>query len=119
MRHKGPVKAILQFAGENAAALESEYGRIAKQSVAAIVRAIVADWRAKARTSSSASPRSTWRISFTTDPSGKGTINVLDSSSLINQPRLYSAFMLYLLSELFEVLPEVGDMDKPRVVFFS
>ena len=55
---------------------------------------------------------------FTTDPSGKGTINVLDSSSLINQPRLYSAFMLYLLSELFEVLPEVGDMDKPRVVFF-
>ena len=50
-------------------------------------------------------------------PFRQGTINVLDSSSLINQPRLYSAFMLYLLSELFEVLPEVGDMDKPGSCF--
>lgn len=111
------LKAILQFAGENAAALESEYGRIAKQSVAAIVRAIVA-LEGEGADQFFGEPAINVADFFTTDPSGKGTINVLDSSSLINQPRLYSAFMLYLLSELFEVLPEVGDMDKPRVVFF-
>ena len=74
------LKAILQFASENAAALESEYGRIAnsrwRPSCAPSSR-----WRAKARTSSSASPRSTWRISSRPDPSGKGTINVLDSAA--------------------------------------
>ena len=111
------LKAILQFASENAAALESEYGRIAKQSVAAIVRAIVA-LEGEGADQFFGEPAINVADFFTTDPSGKGTINVLDSSSLINQPRLYSAFMLYLLSELFEVLPEVGDMDKPRVVFF-
>lgn len=111
------LKAILQFASENAAALESEYGRIAKQSVAAIVRAIVA-LEGEGADRFFGEPAINVADFFTTDPSGKGTINVLDSSSLINQPRLYSAFMLYLLSELFEVLPEVGDMDKPRVVFF-
>ena len=111
------LKAILQFASENAAALESEYGRIAKQSVAAIVRAIVA-LEGEGADRFFGEPAINVADFFTTDPSGKGSINVLDSSSLINQPRLYSAFMLYLLSELFEVLPEVGDMDKPRVVFF-
>ena len=111
------LKAILQFASENAAALESEYGRIAKQSVAAIVRAIVA-LEGEGADQFFGEPAINVADFFTTDPSGKGTINVLDSSSLINQPRLYSAFMLYLLSELFEVLPEVGDMDKPRSCFF-
>ena len=111
------LKAILQFASENAAELETEYGHIAKQSVAAIVRAIVA-LEGEGADQFFGEPAINVADFFTTDPSGKGTINVLDSSSLINQPRLYSAFMLYLLSELFEVLPEVGDMDKPRVVFF-
>lgn len=111
------LKAILQFASENAAELETEYGHIAKQSVAAIVRAIVA-LEGEGADQFFSEPAINVADFFTTDPSGKGTINVLDSSSLINKPRLYSAFMLYLLSELFEVLPEVGDLDKPRVVFF-
>ena len=111
------LKAILQFASENAAELETEYGHIAKQSVAAIVRAIAA-LEGEGADQFFSEPAINVADFFTTDPSGKGTINVLDSSSLINKPRLYSAFMLYLLSELFEVLPEVGDLDKPRVVFF-
>ena len=111
------LKAILQFASENAADLEADYGRIAKQSVAAIVRAIVA-LEGEGADRFFGEPAINVADLFTADASGKGTINVLDSSSLINKPRLYSAFMLYLLSELFEVLPEVGDLDKPRVVFF-
>ena len=55
---------------------------------------------------------------FTFGDMGKGMINILDSSSLINNTKLYSTFLLYLLSELFERLPEVGDMDKPKMVFF-
>ena len=55
---------------------------------------------------------------FSTGPEGRGVINILDSSSLINDPTLYSMFMLYLLSELFETLPEVGDQAKPKLVFF-
>lgn len=110
------LKAILQFASENAAAPESEYGRIAKQSVAAIVRAIVA-LEGEGADQFFGEPAINVADFFTTDPSGKGTINVLDSSSLINQPRLYSAFMLYLLSELFEVLPEVGIWTSPGSCF--
>ena len=55
---------------------------------------------------------------FSTGPEGRGVINILDSSSLINDPTLYSMFMMYLLSELFESLPEVGDQAKPKFVFF-
>jgi DNA helicase HerA-like ATPase len=55
---------------------------------------------------------------FSTGPEGRGVINILDSSSLINDPTLYSMFMMYLLSELFETLPEVGDQAKPKFVFF-
>ena len=80
------LKAILQFASENAAALESEYGRIAKQSVAYIVRAIVA-LEGEGADQFFGEPAINVADFFTTDPSGKGTINVLDSSSLINQPR--------------------------------
>lgn len=94
-----------------------EYGRIAKQSVSAIVRAVVA-LEAEGGDIFFGEPALNIADLFTTDTEGRGTINILDSSSLINNPRLYSAFMLYLLAELFETLPEVGDADKPRIVFF-
>lgn len=111
------LKALLQYAGENAQEFEMEYGRIAKQSVSAIVRAVVA-LEAEGGDIFFGEPALNIADLFTTDAEGRGTINILDSSSLINNPKLYSAFMLYLLAELFETLPEVGDADKPRIVFF-
>lgn len=111
------LKAMLQYAAENSKEFELEYGRIAKQSVSAIVRAVVA-LEAEGGDIFFGEPALNVADFFATDTSGMGTINILDSSSLINKPRLYSAFMLYLLSELFEVMPEVGDPEKPRIVFF-
>ena len=111
------LKAILSYVSENASDFELDYGHIAKQSVAAIVRAVVA---LESEDGDIFFGEPAFNVSdfFVTDISGRGTINILDSSSLINKPRLYSAFMLYLLSELFEIMPEVGDMEKPRIVFF-
>ena len=111
------LKAILQYASEKSDEYEMEYGHIAKQSVSAIVRAIVA-LEAEGGDVFFGEPALNVSDFFTTDISGKGMINILDSSSLINHPRLYSAFMLYLLSELFEIMPEIGDPEKPRIVFF-
>ena len=111
------LKAILQYASEKSDEYELEYGHIAKQSVSAIVRAIVA-LEAEGADVFFGEPALNVADFFTTDVSGKGMINILDSSSLINHPRLYSAFMLYLLSELFEIMPEIGDPEKPRIVFF-
>ena len=111
------LKAILSYVSENASDFELDYGHIAKQSVAAIVRAVVA-LESEGGDIFFGEPAFNVSDFFVTDISGRGTINILDSSSLINKPRLYSAFMLYLLSELFEIMPEVGDMEKPRIVFF-
>ena len=111
------LKAILQYASEKSDEYEMEYGHIAKQSVSAIVRAIVA-LEADGGDIFFGEPALNVSDFFTTDIGGKGMINILDSSSLISHPRLYSAFMLYLLSELFEIMPEIGDPEKPRIVFF-
>lgn len=111
------LKAILQYASEKSDEYELEYGRIAKASVTAIVRAIVA-LEAEGGDQFFGEPAINVSDFFTTDVNGKGQINILDSSSLINKPKLYSAFMLYLLSELFEIMPEIGDPEKPRIVFF-
>ncbi len=111
------LKALLQYASDNCDKLSKEYGNITKASVAAIIRNVVA-------LEASGGDR------FFTDPAinivdffgnamnGKGTINLLDSRKLASDTTLYGAFLLYLLSELFTTLPEVGDLDKPRMVFF-
>ena len=70
------------------------------------------------RQRSSASRRSNWPTCMRTDLNGRGIINILAADQLILKPRLYSSFLLWLLSELFENLPEVGDLDKPKLVFF-
>lgn len=111
------LKAMLNYVSENGDEFKAEYGNIAPQSVAAIVRSIVA-LESEGADIFFGEPAIAVSDLFSNDTIGKGMINILDSSSLINKPRLYSAFMLYLLSELFEVLPEVGDLDKPRIVFF-
>lgn len=111
------LKAALNFAYENASDLEMEYGHIAKASVSTIIRAIVA-LEAEGADKFFGEPAIDIKDFFVTGTDGMGMINILDSESLINQPRLYSAFLLFLLSELFEVLPEVGDPEKPKMVFF-
>lgn len=111
------LKAVLNYAYENSASLEMDYGHIAKASVSAIIRSIVSI-EAEGADHFFGEPAIDIKDFFIKTADGYGMINVLDSESLINKPRLYSAFMLFLLSELFEVLPEVGDPEKPKMVFF-
>lgn len=111
------LKAILNHISENHKAFEEDYGKIAPVSIAAMVREVVA-LEMKGAEQFFGEPAINIRDFFSTGPEGRGVINVLDSSSLINDPTLYSMFMLYLLSELFETLPEVGDQAKPKLVFF-
>ncbi len=111
------LKAALNYAGENQDKYKADYGAIAKNSVSAIIRAIVAleDKGASDFFGEPALDINDW---IATDGDGRGYINILDSQSLINDGMLYSTFMLWLLSELFEIMPEVGDQEKPRLVFF-
>lgn len=111
------LKAILQYASDNAEELSREYGNITKQSVAAIIRNVVA-LEAAGGDAYFTEPALNIVDFFTKNLDGRGTINILDATKLATDPTLYSAFLLYLLSELFETLPEVGDLDKPRMVFF-
>ena len=112
------LKAMLQYVSDNNAELASEYGNIAKQSVAAILRNVVALEAAGGEEffGEPALNLSDWFIG--SDMSGRGSINILDCRQLVHDTTLYSTFLLWMLSELFETLPEVGDMEKPRMVFF-
>lgn len=110
------LKSMLAFASEHAAELAADYGKISSASIGVITRALVALEMAGGDVffGEPALNITDWL----SQDSGKGIINILDSSSLINNGQLYSTFMMWLLSELFETLPEVGDMDKPKMVFF-
>ena len=111
------LKAMLNYVSENNKEFEAEYGKMSPTSIAAIVRALVALEVAGGDKffGETALNITDW---FTYGSNGKGMINILDSESLINNGKLYSTFLLWLLSELFERLPEVGDLDKPKMVFF-
>ena len=111
------MKAMLQYAADHSDDFKMDYGLIPQQSASAIIRAIVA-LEAEGADKFFGEPAIDIRDFFLTAPDGRGIVNILDAETLINRPRLYSAFMLYLLSELFEVLPEVGDPEKPKMVFF-
>ena len=111
------LKAMLNYVSENNSEFEAQYGKMSPQSIAAIVRALVA-LEVAGGDKFFGEPAVNIMDFFTFGDMGKGMINILDSSSLINNTKLYSTFLLYLLSELFERLPEVGDMDKPKMVFF-
>ncbi len=110
------LKAMLNFVSENNKEFEGQYGKMSPTSIAAIIRALTALEMAGAD-QFFGEPALNIMDLFSQDM-GKGMINVIDSSSLINNTKLYSTFLLYLLSELFERLPEVGDMPKPKMVFF-
>lgn len=110
------LRAMLKFVGENAKTFQLEYGNISVASVGAIQRALLAleNEGASKLFGEPALNLEDWLQ--TRD--GRGVINVLNSEKLINSPKMYSAFLLWLMAELFENLPEVGDPDKPKFVMF-
>ena len=111
------LKAMLNFVSEHTKEFEADYGKMSPTSLSAIVRAVVAleTEGGEKFFSEPALDLADW---LATDENGRGRIQILDSSSLINNTKMYSTFLLWLLSELFERLPEVGDPEKPKMVFF-
>jgi DNA helicase HerA-like ATPase len=111
------LRALLNYVSENAAEFSSRYGNISRQSVAAIQRRLLV-LEDEGAAGFFGEPALELMDLRRTDMTGRGIINVLDSRELINRPRLYATFLLWLLSELFEELPEVGDPERPTLVFF-
>lgn len=111
------LRAMLQYVSENAKELSQYYGNITKQSVSAILRSLLTleDAGGDKFFGEPAMDVKDW---MTTSYDGKGFINILHCEQLFQSPVLYSTFMLWLLSELYETLPEVGDLEKPKMVFF-
>lgn len=110
------LKSMLQYVAENSAEYSAQYGNIAKASINAILRGVVA-LESKGGEQFFGEPALNIADWFVTE-GGKGAINILDCRSLMTDPSLYSTFLLWMLSELFETLPEIGDPRKPRMVFF-
>ena len=111
------LRSLLAYVGENADRIGREVGNVAPASVAAIQRALL-QLEQQGGAAFFGEPALRLEDMMRTGLDGRGQVNVLDSTRLMNSPRLYAAFLLWLLSELFEQLPEVGDPDKPRLVFF-
>ena len=111
------LRAMLTYVGEHAKEFELEYGRVSSQSVGAILRALIAveDQGGDVFFGEPALDLADW---FACDEAGRGYVNLLNAAQLITSPQVYALFLLWMLSELFETLPEVGDGDKPRFVFF-
>ncbi|MGE4241046.1 helicase HerA-like C-terminal domain-containing protein [Ramlibacter sp.] len=111
------LRAMLQHVGENAKEFTTEYGNISAASVGAIQRGLL-QIEAQGGDRFFGEPMLNIQDMIQTDASGKGVVNILAADRLLNSPRLYATFLLWMLSELFEQLPEVGDLDKPKLVFF-
>ena len=111
------LRAMLAHVADNAADLSTTYGNVSKSSVGAIQRRLLVLERQGA-THLFGEPALELTDFMRTDLQGRGYINLLSGERLIQNPRLYATFLLWLLSELFEELPEVGDPEKPRLVFF-
>ena len=111
------IKAMLNYIYDNQKELETEYGHMAKQSITAIIRSIAA-LEAEGGEKFFGEPAIDISDFIRLSEDGQGYINILDAKALMNKPKLYSAFLLFLLSELFEELPEVGDPEKPKMVVF-
>lgn len=111
------LRSMLQYVGDNAAQFNTEYGRVSTASVGAIQRGIL-ELQNQGAEMFFGEPALNVEDFIQTDSKGKGQVNILAADALINSPKLYATFLLWLLSELFEILPEVGDLDKPKIVFF-
>lgn len=111
------LKAMLNYVAEHRAEYTLNYGTVSPQSAGAIQRALLA-LESQGGDIFFGEPALNIMDWVTTDDSGRGMINILDSTELVQAPLLYATFMLWMLTELFEKLPEVGDGDKPKLVFF-
>ena len=111
------LRAMLTYLSENAEDVGKQYGLVTPQSIAALQRKLL-QLEMDGAERFFGEPAFKLEELLRTRPDGKGTINVLASERLVQSPRLYSAFLLWLMSELWEELPEVGDLDKPKLVFF-
>ncbi|RZL34114.1 MAG: DUF853 family protein, partial [Rubrivivax sp.] len=110
------LRAMLQHVGDNASQFTTQYGNVSAASVGAIQRGLL---QIEAQGGDKFFGEPMLNIAdFMQTEAGLGVINVLAADKLMNAPRLYATFLLWMLSELFETLPEVGDLDKPKLVFF-
>jgi len=111
------LRAMLQFVGDNRKEFTTMYGNVSAASVGAIQRALLA-FEDEGGELFFGEPCLDIRDWMRTDLSGRGYINILSSQKLIQSPKVYGTFLLWMLTELFERLPEVGDLEKPRMIFF-
>ena len=111
------LRSMLNYVSEHAKEYMTTYGNVSSQSVGAILRALIAveDQGGDVFFGEPALELADW---FACGPSGQGYVNILNAARIIQQPQIYSMFLLWMLSDLFEKLPEVGDLDKPEFVFF-
>lgn len=111
------LRSMIQYVSENAGEYSARYGNLARQSLGAIMRAVVA-LETEGGEQFFGEPALNLGDFICRDCDGQGVIQVLDCQRLVQNPAMYSTFLLWMMSELFESLPEVGDKEKPRMVFF-
>ncbi|MBP6820080.1 MAG: DUF853 domain-containing protein [Acidobacteria bacterium] len=111
------LRSMLQFVAENAKSLTTEYGNVSAASVGAIQRRLL-ELEQQGGDKFLGEPALNMDDMMQTGDNGYGFINILASDKLMQAPKLYATFLLWMLSELYENLPEVGDLDKPKMVFF-
>ena len=111
------LRSILNYIGQNRATFQTLYGNISTASIGAIMRRLLVLEEQGAKSFFAEPTLDIWDF-MRTGAKGYGQINILAADELMMRPQLYATFLLWLLSELFETLPEVGDLDKPRLVFF-
>ena len=111
------LKKMIEYIGDHIKEFSSAYGNITKPSIQSILRSMIS-LEQEGIEKLFGEPELELSDIIKTDAEGKGMINILHSEALILSPRVYSAFMLWFISELYETMPEVGDLDKPRLIFF-
>ena len=111
------LRAMLQYVGDNAKQFTTEYGNISAASIGAIQRGLL-QIESQGGDQFFGEPMLNIEDFMQTDAQGLGVVNILAADKLMNSPRLYATFLLWMLSELFETLPEIGDPEKPKLVFF-
>ena len=111
------LRAMLQYVGDNAKQFTTDYGNVSAASVGAIQRGLL-QLETQGGEQFFGEPMLNIDDLMQTDPQGRGMVNILAADQLMQSPRLYSTFLLWLLSELYERLPEVGDLEKPKLAFF-
>ncbi len=111
------LRALLTFVSDHADEVQKKYGNLAKASIGAIQRQLLT-LENQGADKFLGEPALEITDFIRTDRDGRGVVNILAADKLMTRPRLYASFLVWMLSELFEMLPEVGDLDKPKLVFF-